>query len=603
MQNPYSQRRIVITGIVIIIAIVFIVKLFLLQVIDTSYKFSADNNSRQDFQQYPARGLIYDRNGELLVYNEAAYDIMVHPGQLKAFDTIALCELLDIDTSQVVSGIRSAIEYSKYKPSIFLRQVSSETYALFQESLYKYPGFFVQPRTLRKYPKDIAAHILGYIGEVDEKTVDTDEYYDLGDYIGISGVERSYEEVLRGEKGVKYFLVDVHNRIKGAYMNGRYDKEAIVGKNIYITLDCELQTYGEKLMQNKIGSIVCIEPRTGEILSMVSSPTYSPSLLVGRVRNRNYEFLRQDTLKPEFNRSLMAKYPPGSIFKMVQALIALQEKVISPYSGFSCDKSLVSCHGHPYPTNVQKGIMYSCNPYFYKVFQRLILRGKDRSHFIDSRYGLAVWREQVMNFGLGKTLGVDLPGEKGGFIPDTSFYDRWYGGKRWAFSTVYSNGIGQGEVEVVPLQMANLAAIFANKGSYFTPHIIKKIEGEDTIPTRFLQRHFVPIDSNYFDIAERAMLAVVEDPFGTASLAKIENIHLCGKTGTAENPGEDHSVFIAYAPMEDPQIAIAVYVENAGFGGTWAAPLASLMVEKYLNDSISDIYKENRILNANFINP
>ena len=606
MQNPYSQRSLIIGSVVIVIALIIVIKLFILQVVDTSYKFSAENNSRHEAKEYPARGLIYDRNDQLLVYNEAAYDIMVTPSQLTAFDTTEFCEILDIDHAYLVEGIQAAIKYSRYKPSIFLRQVSSKTYAVFQEKMHKFPGFFVQPRTLRKYPKDIAAHVLGYVGEVDEQTVKNDDYYDMGDYIGISGVERSYEEILRGTKGYKYYLVDVHNRIKGSYMNGRYDIEAIVGSNIHITLDADLQEYGELLMQNKIGSIVAIEPSSGEILTLVSSPNYSPSLLVGRIRNKNYEILRQDTLKPLFNRALMAKYPPGSIFKIVQALIGLEEGVIKPYTGFSCDKSLVNCHNHPAPVNVQKAIQYSCNPYFYKVFQRIILKDFNRSKnvFIESRGGLATWREYVMSFGLGKQLGVDLPGEKGGYIPDTSFYDRWYGGKRWAFSTIYSNGIGQGEVEIIPLQMANLAAIFANKGYYYTPHIIKDIEGTSSLTEQFANIHTIPIDSNYFYIVDKAMQAVVEESGGTAGLARIEGVEVCGKTGTAQNPhGEDHAVFIAYAPQEDPQIAIAVYIENAGFGGTWAAPLASLMIEKYLTDTITNSWKEQRILNANFINP
>lgn len=606
MQNPYSQRSLIIGSLVILLALIMIIKLFILQVVDTSYKFSAENNSRHETKEYPARGLIYDRNGELLVYNEAAYDIMVTPSQLKEFDTAEFCEILMIDKTFVEEGIKAARKYSRYKPSIFLRQVSSQTYAILQEKMHKFPGFFVQPRTLRKYPIDIAAHILGYVGEVDEQTVENDEYYDMGDYIGISGVERSYEEILRGVKGYKYYLVDVHNRIKGSYMNGRYDINAVVGTNIHITIDANLQEYGELLMQNKIGSIVAIEPKTGEILTLVSSPTYSPSLLVGRIRNNNYAILRQDTLKPLFNRAIMAKYPPGSIFKIVQALVALQEKVISPYTSFPCDKSLVNCHGHAAPSNVQKAIQYSCNPYFYRVFQRIILKdyNKSKNVFIESRGGLTTWRNYVMSFGLGKPLGVDLPGEKGGYIPDTSFYDRWYGAKRWAFSTIYSNGIGQGEVEIIPLQMANLAAIFANKGYYYTPHIIKEIEGTSSLAEQFANKHPVPIDSTYFLIVDRAMQTVVNEPGGTAGMARIEGIEVCGKTGTAENPhGEDHAVFIAYAPRKDPQIAIAVYIENAGFGGTWAAPLASLMIEKYLTDSISNTWKEQRILNANFINP
>jgi penicillin-binding protein 2 len=582
----------------VVIAVVFTFRLAWLQIIDDSYKASASNNSRRDVTIYPSRGLIYDRNGELLVYNEAVYDLMVIPNQTNLEDTTAFCQLIGINKENFRKKMKEVREYSLYKKSIFEKQISKETAGYIKERLYKDPGFYLRTRTLRSYPYPIAAHLLGHIGEVSPAEIKKDNYYKAGDYIGKSGLEKKYEKVLRGKKGVKKLLVDVHNREMGKYMNGRYDSSAVAGKDLTSTLDIPLQRYGERLMEGKTGSVVAIEPSTGEILCLISSPGYDPNLLVGRIRNKNYTKLQQDSTKPLFNRALMAPYPPGSIFKIVQALIGLHHDVIDSTTGFPCNKSLVGCHNHPNASNVRKGIKYSCNPYFYKVFQRIILQGDEESVFKNSREGLKKWREDVLKFGMGKSIGLDLQNVKSGYVPTIGFYDRWYGKNRWAFSTIYSLSIGQGEVEVIPIQMANLAAIIANRGYYIEPHLVRAIE-EEPLDRKALEPKETGIRKPYFELAADAMYGVVNEPYGTARRARMDSIDVCGKTGTSENPhGEDHSAFIAFAPKDNPKIAISVYVENAGFGGTWAAPIASLMIEKFLTDTIQNTYRENRILNT-----
>jgi penicillin-binding protein 2 len=601
--NPFSGRKFLIGFLIIGSAIVLIVRLFILQVLDPSYKFSATNNSQRRVTQYPARGLIYDRNNELLVYNEAAYDLMINPPQLTEFDTTEFCGLLNIRKEQVVNKITEALRYSRFKPSIFLKQVSSETYAILQEKLYKFPGFFVQPRTLRKYPRPIAAHVLGYVGEVDESTIEKDEYYQMGDYIGISGIEKSYEKVLRGKKGVKIYLVDVHNRVKGSFQDGKLDKTAEFGSDIISTLDADLQEYGEKLMQNLRGSIVALEPSSGEILSLVSSPYYDPSLLVGRIRTMNYRKMEIDTLKPLFNRALMAKYPPGSTFKVVQALIGLEENVVSPSSSFYCDMGYragrvrVGCHYHFSPLKLPGAIQNSCNAYFCNVFRRII----EDKKFDSQREAFKNWRKHVISFGFGQKLNTDFLNELEGYVPTTSYYDRYYGKNGWKSLTIISLAIGQGELGITPLQMANMSAIIANKGYYHTPHIVKKIkDNRFSIDPGFKEKHYTTIDTSVFKTAIKGMeLAVNGGTGSTARIAKLPDIVVCGKTGTAENPhGEDHSIFIAFAPKDNPSIAISVYVENAGYGSTWAAPIASLMIEKYLTDTISRGWLEDRIVKA-----
>ncbi len=605
--DSFVVRKYIISILIVIVGLIYVIRLFVLQVVDPTYKLSASNNVIRYVTHYPARGLIYDRNGKLLVYNEAAYDLMVNPLQLKPFDTTEFCQILDVDKEYVKESINRAVEYSRYKPSIFLKQVSSKTYAHLQEKLYKFPGIFVQARTLRRYSSDIGAHVLGYVGEVNDRIIEQDPYYKSGDYIGISGIEQSYEEYIRGKKGVNIFLVDVHNRIKGPYAEGKLDKKAEVGANIISTIDADLQAYGEKLMKNKIGSIVAIEPSTGEILALVSTPAYDPDLLIGRKRTENYVKLMTDTLKPLFNRALMAQYPPGSTFKVINALIGLQEKVLFPSTKFDCQGAYyarnirVGCHSHKSPTNLIQSLQVSCNTYYCNVFRKIL----DNRHYASIHESFDKWQEYIMSFGFGQKLNTDFTNELKGIVPNKDLYNRIYGEKGWSSLTVLSLAIGQGELGITPLQMANMTAAIANRGFYYKPHIVKEIEGDYSLDTRFKEKQYTLIDSSYFEIAIEGMdLAVNGEPGSgsTARSAHLEDIVVCGKTGTAENPhGEDHSIFIAFAPKDDPKIALAVYIENGGFGSTWAAPTAKLMIEKYLNDTISVPWWEQYILNANLM--
>ena len=602
MKKSYSNRRFTVSAIFIVVWIIFIARLFYLQIIDDSYIVSANRNVLRIVTQYPARGLIFDRNNKLLVYNEVVYDLMIIPNQVKEIDTLELCNLIGINKDDFIEKLEKSREYSTYSPSIFEKQISKESYGYIQEKLYKYRGFFVQTRTLRKYPDPIAAHALGYIGEANEDLTQRDSYYKPGDYVGMSGLEKFYEPILRGKKGSKIMMVDVFNREKGSFRNGMYDTVAVAGKDIYSSIDAELQAYGELLMKNKRGSIVAIDPTTGEILTMISSPSYDPNLLIGRVRGNNYIKLLNDPVKPLFDRTLMALYPPGSIFKIVQSLVGLEEGVITENTAFPCDKSLVGCHNHPNATNLKSAIKMSCNPYFYQVFRKIIQHNQSSDRFVDSQMGLDQWYDKVTSFGLGARLGIDMPSVKKGFIPSSAFYNHRYGEHQWAFSTIYSLSIGQGEVGIIPLQMANIATIFANRGYYYTPHLIKYIGKEKTVNPEFKVKHVTKVSDKYFNLVADAMYEVVNEPGGTASGARIDDIVVCGKTGTAQNPhGQDHSVFIAFAPRNNPKIAIAVYIENAGFGGVWAAPIASLMIEKYIKRKVKRDDLEERMINANLM--
>ncbi len=598
-----ENRRMVIIAAVLVVGLIFIGRLFYIQVVDETYVTSADNQALRFVTKYPARGIVYDRNGHIMVDNQVAFDIMVVPRLIRDLDTLQFCNLLSIDTVLFRERIEKARNYSRYKPSIFQKQLTADEYARIAERLFQFPGFYGQKRSLRIYPDSAAAHVLGYIGEVNRKNIEADSFYRSGDFIGISGLERQYELDLRGRRGQEVLMVDVHNTVQGKYDDGDLDRPAVAGKNLISTLDAELQRYGELLMQNKKGSIVAIEPSTGEVLCLVSAPSYDPNLLVGVKRASNYKLLVQnDSLDPLFNRALMAKYPPGSIFKLIQALVGMDMGVINENTGFVCNKALVGCHNHPSCRNLRQGIQMSCNPYFHQTFKRIINRGTSKNYFEDSALGLAEWHKRVSKFGLGQRLKLDLPSLKSGSVPDVALYDRIYGARRWAFSTIYSVSIGQGELEVVPLQMANLAATIANRGFYIDPHLIRSVRAEDNDSLLNFQRYETDIDTSFFSPVIEAMQWVVEKPGGTARRARTEGITVCGKTGTAENPhGEDHSVFIAFAPKNDPQIAIAVYVENAGFGGTWAAPISSLMIEQYLNGTVQDTLKQTRILEADLI--
>jgi penicillin-binding protein 2 len=605
VKDTFSSRRITITAIFIVVGIIYIIRLAHLQIIDDSYTRLANRNALRHITQYPSRGLIYDRNGKLLVYNEAVYDLMVIPRQVKDIDTTEFCSLLKISKDEFIKKMEKAKKYSSYSPSTFEKQISKEDFAPLQEKLYKFEGFYAQSRTLRFYPDSVACHILGYIGEVNEKIIEENSYYKKGDYIGMSGLEKSYEEILRGEKGSKITLVDVHNREKGSFQNGMYDTLAIAGQNLYSTIDIELQKYAEKIMANKRGCIVAIEPSTGEILCFVSAPYYNPNLLVGRVRGKNYKTLSEDISKPLFNRVLMAEYPPGSIFKIAQSLIALDMGVITPNTGFGCDKGLVGCHNHPSASSVRDAIKMSCNPYFYRVFQRVVQQTNPKTGKIDSKYGLTIWNQAAKRMGFGTRLDIDLPNARKGYIPDTTFYNKWYP-SGWNFYTIYSNSIGQGEVGVIPLQMANFAALVANRGWFISPHIVRNFgdESKKTKYVKYSEKHHSMIAPEYWDIAVEGMYGVVHEAGGTARRAKIDDIAVCGKTGTAENIGDDHSVFICFAPKNNPQIAVAVYIENAqGGGGTWAAPIASLIVEKHIRGKVEREEMEKYYIETNPCQP
>ncbi|MBP1629997.1 MAG: spoVD [Bacteroidetes bacterium] len=599
MKNTLSSRRFIVMGIFITVGIIYIIRLLFLQVFDDSYAQLANRNALRFVTQYPARGLVYDRHGELLVYNELVYDLMVIPRQVKQVDTNLFCKLVGITKEEFIQKMTKARTYSTFAPSTFEKQISKEDFGPIQEKLYLFSGFYSQSRTLRYYPKALGCHVLGYIGEVSEGMIEKNPYYKKGDYIGMSGMEKYYEAILRGKKGSKVTLVDVHNREKGSFQNGKYDTAAVSGENLYSTIDLKLQEYAEKLMANKRGSIVAIEPSTGEVLCFVSAPFYDPNLLVGRVRGENYMKLLKDPAQPLFNRAIMAEYPPGSIFKIAQAMIALDMGVIGPGQGFPCDKGLVGCHDHPSATSVREAIKMSCNPYFYRVYQKIIQQ-KVVNNKVDNKYGLALWDQDMYRMGFGKKMGIDLPGVLSGFIPDTNFYNKWYK-YNWNFFTIFSNSIGQGEVGVIPLQMANFAAIVANRGWYITPHLVRYFGDENVKKrnTKYVKKNLSMIPQEYWDIASEGMWAVVHEGGGTARRAKIDDIAVCGKTGTAQNIGADHSVFICFAPKDNPKIAISVYIENAaGGGGTWAAPIASLVAEKYIRGEVLRKEVEETYMNA-----
>jgi penicillin-binding protein 2 len=597
MKDSFINRKYVIMTLIVLATLGLLVRLFIIQVVKNTYRLSADNNVLRYVPQYPARGLIYDRKGKLIVYNQAAYDLMVVPSQVTKIDTSGFCDLLGISSDLFKKQMKTAINYSRRAPSVFLKQVSNETYARFQEKMFLYPGFYVQPRTLRKYSKPVAAHILGYVSEVDEGVIKKNPYYKPGDYIGKSGIEESYEKELRGKRGVKIFLVDVFSRIKGSYAEGKLDTVAVQGTDIVSGIDLDLQDYGELLMKNKRGSVVAIEPSTGEVLTLISAPDYDPALLVGRVRSENFAKLQSDSvLQPLFNRALMASYPPGSTFKPINGLIGLQEGVINPQTLFECHRGylFVACHVHPSPLAIVGAIGNSCNAFFCQTYRR-VLENPAYNTVADA---YEKWKEYVNEFGFGNKLGTDFVNELAGFIPSTEYYDKYYGKNKWKALTVISMAIGQGEVGATPLQMANYTAAIANRGYFYTPHIIKSIGPNRIIDKRFTTRHQIDIDTANFGKIVLGMEQAVNS--GTAAGVKLKDIIMCGKTGTAQNPhGANHSVFIAFAPKDNPKIAIAVFVENAGFGATYAAPIASLMIEKYLKGTITNKVLEKRILDLN----
>jgi penicillin-binding protein 2 len=604
-KDKYEDRKFIIAIVIAIIGLIYLLKIASLQLWDEKYKYAAENNSRRDVTIYPPRGLIYDRQDKIVVYNEAVFDLMITPIEVKNIDTNKLCNLLDISKEEFINKITEAKHYSYHKSSVFISQISKKDIAYIQENFYLFSGFHVQARKVRKYPFASAAHLLGYIGEVNREKVESDPYYKSGDYIGISGIEKIYEKELRGTKGVKKLLVDKHNQIVGSLANGELDLSAIEGKNLYTGLDISLQEYGELLMQNKKGAIVAIEPYSGEILAMISSPTYDPNMLVGRERSVNYVKLVKDSVKPLLNRALISSYPPGSTFKIVNALIAMQEGQAFENTHYACNNGFhagglhVGCHNHKSPLNLKESIQHSCNAYYCYVFKSII----ENSKYENSEYGFNVWRKYVLNLGFGVKYGVDLPSEKTGNIPKASYYDKFYGRHRWNYLTIISLSIGQGEILATPLQLANQAATIANRGYFITPHIVRAIGTKDSLNSDYTEKHLSGIDKKHFDLVADAMEDVVNS--GTARLARVDSISVCGKTGTVQNPhGENHSVFIAFAPKDNPKIAIATFVENSGYGGTWAAPISSLMIEKYIKGYINPkrLWLEKRMLEGDLMN-
>lgn len=598
----YTGRSLVVAITIGVIALILLGKLFLIQVTDDSYLRKAERNAIQRVVDHPYRGLVYDRNNSLMVFNDPVFDLMVIPKDFSLKDTSRFCDLFGIEKDYLIENFTAAKNYSWVKPYPLIKQISKEEFAKVQDFLIDYKGLFVVTRSVRSYPRSSAANALGYIGEISSSQLsrDSTRYYVQGDYVGHSGIEAYYEPELRGKKGVKYKLVNVRGIEKGAFKNGDLDTLSMPGENLQSTIDLNLQLYGEHLMDGKRGSVVAIEPKTGEILTIISAPTYDPNVLTGAKFGESYTVLNNHPEKPLFNRPIMATYPPGSIFKIVQSLIGLQEGILTPNTTFVCNKALVNCHNHPSPVNLFGAIRNSCNPYYHQAFRQVINREVSSNTYTDTQIGLDKWREAVLKFGLSNRLGIDMHGEKGGSIPSSALYDKIYGKGRWKYSTIYSLSIGQGEMLVTPLQMANLAAIFANKGYFYTPHLIKAINDDPSrIPDRFKEKRDSGIDPKHFDLIQDAM---VEALSGTATRAIMKDIVIAGKTGTAQNPaGEDHSVFIAFAPKEDPKIAIAVYVENAGWGGRAAASTASLLIEKYLTGEIKRPELEEYVLKGDFI--
>lgn len=588
-----------------IIFLVYTLKLLHLQVLSDDYKAKAEANIIERVIEYPQRGMIFDRNGKLIVSNSAVFDVMVTPKQLKLTDadSMELCRIFDLEREELREKLKSAKRYSPFKPTLFAKQLNTTEFAHIQDQLVKYPGLTVVPRTVREYLYPTMPHVLGYVKEVSKKFLeqDTTGYYNQGDLAGISGLERYYEKELRGRKGISYVMKNVRGVVKGRFMEGSFDTIPLVGTNLTSTIDLDLQLYGEKLMQGKRGAIVAIEPSTGEVLAMISSPYYDPGMLTGEGKrvSRNYVSLAKDPDKPLLNRAMQSSYPPGSTFKTVMMLIGLQEGALDTLrTSFPCSGERVGCHAHASPLNTAGAIQHSCNPWFYKAFRRIL--NQENGYNSSLKPNLDKWNEYVKAFGLGRKLELDLPYEKGGLIPSAAYYDRAYNNRLWKISNIYSISIGQGEVLAFPAQLANVAAAIANRGHYYAPHLVKRIGDNGQPLERFKERKDIPIKREYFDHVARAMGQVVVA--GTARRAMIPEIAVAGKTGTAQNPhGEDHSIFMSFAPVHNPKIAIAVYIENAGFGGTWAAPIASLMIEKYISREVKRTKLEEQIMKARIL--
>ncbi len=618
--NLDARRNVIISFFILVIGI-YLFKLFYMQVIDDTWTLRATEIAEKRKEIFPPRGVIFDRNGKKIVTNQTYYNLMMVEDSIVDLDTAAFAKLIGWTRQEVRNRFKEIVDgegsyynkisrkrtpnYQKIRAYPFLKELTLEEMSKIAPHLANFPGFYEEATSARNYPYKSAANILGYLSEVYREEIDEDRFYKPGNNIGRAGIERFYEKELRGVKGIKYIVTSALNNAIESYADGKYDTIARQAAPLKMGMDVVLQTYGEELMQKKKGCIVAIEPSSGEILSMVSAPSYDPNLLVGK-RNisANYPKLARDPNLPLFPRPLQAEYPPGSIFKLVQSLIGMQEGVINANTGFPCDKSLVGCHNHPSARNIAEAIQYSCNPYYYMAVRRIIQQGVKKNNFADAEYGLNKWYKYIRSFGLGDVFDTDVSGQRPGLIPNPAFYDKWYGHHTWAFSTIRSISIGQGEVKLTPLQMANIVAIIANKGWYYTPHFVRAIGSSGSLP-QFRKKRWTMINYRHFDAVIEGMRRVVNEDGGTGKQARMDNIIVCGKTGTVQNPhGEDHSVFFAFAPMKNPKIAIAVFVENAGWGGSWAAPIAQLMIEKYLKRKISDKDKETRMKEAQiaFIN-
>ncbi|MEZ4805357.1 MAG: penicillin-binding protein 2 [Bacteroidia bacterium] len=602
-----SNRLYILIGVLVLIGIIFISRLFYLQIVDTSNYYKAQSYGSNDITIYPSRGTIVDRFGKLMVYNDAAYDLMVVPRKAVNVDKVFLCKELGIDTIEYNKRIKKASRYNPREPSVLYKNLSFKLYVRLNEFIHNFPAFYIETKIDRRYNINGAAHLLGYMGEVSEKQLKADKYYKPGDIKGITGIEKSYEFYLRGKKGRKVVLVDKFSKQQGSFANGKFDSVPVPGMNIISSIDIDLQEFGELLIANKTGSIVAIEPSTGEVLSIVNNPNYDPNLLVGQTRNKNFSSLLLDPSKPLFNRALKAPYPPGSTFKTVQALIGLQEGVLYPETRYPCHGGYrmgsikVGCHAHASPLDLKTSITKSCNAYYCHVYRSIL----DNPAYPSVQDAYVKWTQYLSSFGIGVRTGIDLPEESKGIIKPTQYFERVFG-KNWRSSNVISMSIGQGEVGLTPLQMANLAAIIANRGFFYTPHVVRSIGDEHYLPEEFKEKRFTMVEARYFDTIIAGMAKVCL-PGGTASHTGITGIEICAKTGTAQNPhGKDHSVFIAFAPRENPKIAICVIIENGGFGASYAAPIANLMIERYLSkdrtlpSSKPEMLK--RMLNANLNN-
>lgn len=585
----YINRKYILGGIAVAVVIIYLIRLFSLQLMSDDYKKNADSNAFRKEIQYPSRGLILDRKGRLLVYNESSYNIMVVMNDQRGIDTLDFCQTVGITKDFYIKRmdeIKSKISYSRYTPQLFMSQIPAEEFSVFREKLFRFKGFSVEKRSVRHYTTGLGAHLLGDVGEVNDKDIANDDYYQSGDFIGKLGVERSYEKELRGEKGMRIMLRDVHGRTQGHYQDGKYDKAPVPGKDVTLSIDLDLQALAERLLEGKLGAIVAIEPSTGQILCMASSPTYDPRLTVGRNRGKYHQQLSRDPMRPLLNRAIMGTYPPGSTFKITQALMGLQEGSITPEIAFPCHHGFnykglhLGCHGHASPINLVPAIGTSCNAYFCWNLYRMF---SNKRKYGSVQNAMNCWKDHMVDMGFGYKLGIDLPGESRGMIPNANYYDDHYR-KSWNALTVISISIGQGEVTATPLQIANLAATVANRGHYYVPHIVRSIRGGQ-IDSLYTHPHHTTINPRWYDYAVAGMRKAVLS--GTCHAANIPGIEVCGKTGTAQNRGHDHSAFMGFAPMTSPRIAVVAYIENGGFGAVYGVPIGALIMEQYLNGSLS----------------